>query len=79
MDGIKLYFYGTLETQKQVNKPAGIIEGPAISGDTIDYKNNRILVCAYQEKDPIQIFDYNKREFLYDIKYHSEDEVMLIE
>ena len=40
----------------------GNIDGPRISGESLDYKNNKLLACSYQGLDPIEIYDLAKRE-----------------
>ena len=45
-------------------KPIGSIDGQKISGDTIDYKANKILAASHFPGDPIKIFDFQKRELI---------------
>ena len=52
-----------------------MFECPAISGDTIDYKSNKVLVGSHLDKNPVQIFDYNKRELLEMVPHFEKNEV----
>ena len=52
---------------RYANEPIGNIDGPKLSGDCIDYKNNKLLACSYHDRTPIQIFDLRKRSLLNEI------------
>ena len=54
-----------------------MIQAPSISGDTLDYKSNKILIGSHLDKRAVQILDYNKREFFCDVDCFVEGEVSL--
>ena len=35
------------------NKPINSFNGPKISGDSLDYKNGKLLACSYESENPI--------------------------
>ncbi len=57
------------------NKPVNHITGPKISGDSLDYKNGKLLACSYENENPIKIFDLKKMEKLKDVKTYFNNEV----
>ncbi|KAL4494012.1 hypothetical protein ABPG72_022029 [Tetrahymena utriculariae] len=50
-------------------KCVGSFIGGKISGDSIDYKNGKILVGANTAKDQIKIFDYKERKLINEVVY----------
>ena len=56
------------------SKPVKSLSGPKISGDSIDFKNNKILIGSYSQQTPLSIWDFRKMEQVYEIKpYHNND------
>ena len=43
------------------------IEGPYITGDTLDYKNNLLLCGSYRIEDCLEIYDIWKMQRLYNL------------
>ncbi len=44
----------------RVGKSVRSFYGPHVAGDSIDFKNNELLIGCYSAKNQIQIWDYAK-------------------
>lgn len=53
------------------------MDAPPISGDTLDYKLNKILIASHESKSGVQLYDYTKREFFAKVNHFNEKEVCL--
>lgn len=46
------------------SQPVQSMAGPQVSGDSLDYKNGKLLTCSYENESPIRIYDLKKMEKL---------------
>ncbi|CAD8102441.1 unnamed protein product [Paramecium sonneborni] len=54
-------------------RSVGSIQGPNVSGDSIDFRNGQILTGSYRTNNQLQLWDFGKRSLITNIKWDSTD------
>ena len=59
---------GQTESKGKVNKPVGNFNNILVSGDTLDYRNRKLLTCSSRSGQPFQVYDMNTMKVLYEVQ-----------
>lgn len=51
----------------RTDKPIKSLSGPKISGDSIDFKNDQILIASYNSEEALSIWDFKSMKKRFDI------------
>ncbi|CAD8172875.1 unnamed protein product [Paramecium pentaurelia] len=54
-------------------RSVGSIQGPHVSGDSIDFRNGQILTGSYRTNNQLQLWDFGKRSLIKNIQWDDKD------
>ena len=49
-------------------QPVNNIENILVSGDTLDYRNKKLLICSSRSREAFKIFDINNMKVLHQVR-----------